>query len=305
MYRTLTHSGKRKFNKAEFFHFAFYMGFLIVPIVHFFIFYLFVNMNSFILAFQSYKFDYIGNDGLVGSFAGFENFKIAWQAVAEKPTMMGYSFLFVSIDLFISQPLAILASYYIYKKKPGSGFFRFVLYLPQVLSSIVLGILFKYAIQIFGMDILVNDNTKLWMMVFFNILMSFGVNVLLYSNAMGNVNPSLIESASLEGANTLQILWHVVLPKIYPTIISLAIVIVSQLFTSQYQVFNIHGQDAQGLENIGYFIYKTSLNSNLEGTIDSISYPALSALGLSLTAIIVPITFLTKFLLSKFGPKED
>ncbi|HBB05301.1 MAG TPA: ABC transporter permease, partial [Firmicutes bacterium] len=47
-------------------------------------------------------------------------------------------------------------------------------------------------------------------MILFNIVMSFGVNVLLYANAMGNVNPALIESASLEGANTFSILWHVV-----------------------------------------------------------------------------------------------
>lgn len=316
MYRTLTHSGHKKFNKTEFLHFAFYMCFMIVPIVHFFAFYLYVNINSFVMAFQNYTMDW--DAGMVTTFSGWDNFVTAWSSLDRYPNMFRNSVIFVSIDLFVSQPLALLASYYIYKKKPGSAFFRTVLYLPQVLSSIVLGILFKYVVQSavpemllewFGvakMDVLKNPDTQLGIMILFNVVMSFGVNVLLYSNAMGNVNPALIESASLEGANTIEILWHVVLPKIYPTIVSLAIVIISQIFTSQYQVFNIYGEDAGGMVNVGYFIYITSLNSDVLGSNPNyISYPALSAFGLSLTAIIVPITFLVKFLLNRFGPKED
>ncbi|HBB05398.1 MAG TPA: hypothetical protein DCZ41_02250, partial [Firmicutes bacterium] len=102
------------------------------------------------------------------------------------------------------------------------------------------------------------------------------------------------------------ILWHVVLPKIYPTIVSLTIVILSQVFTSQYQVFNIYGEAAGAMGNVGFFIYVNSLNSDLLGSVDNyISYPALAAFGLSLTAIIVPVTFLAKFAMNRFGPKED
>lgn len=322
MYRTLTHRSPnskegKKFDKTKFLHFAFYMCFMIVPIVHFFVFYLYVNINSFVMAFQNYTLDYdLGR--IVTTFSGWDNFVTAWGSLDRYPTMFKNSVIFICIDLFVSQPLALLASYYIYKKKPGSAFFRTILYLPQVLSSVILGILFKYVIQSaipemlfqwFGvekMDILKNPDTQLGIMVLFNIVMSFGVNVLLYSNAMGNVNPALIESASLEGANTISILWHVVLPKIYPTIVSLAIVIVSQVFTSQFQVFNIYGEDAGAMANVGYFIYLTSLNSDVLGSNQNyISYPALAAFGLSLTAIIVPVTFLVKFLLNRFGPKED
>lgn len=317
MYKTITRGKNNKFNKYELRHFVFYISLLIIPIVHFFMFYLYVNVNSFIMAFQNYDLDFESGKILI-SFARWDNFKIAWDSFSKYPYMLRNSLIFVSIDLFISQPLALLASYYIYKKRPGSAFFRTILYLPQVLSSIVLGLLFKYGVQTaipemlyqwFGvekMDVLLNPSTQMWVMIGFNILMSFGVNVLLYSNAMGNVNPSLIESASLDGANTASILWHVVLPKIYPTIVSLAIVIVSQVFVSQFQVFNIYGEGAARMGNVGYFIYLNSLNSDILGSNPNyISYPALSAFGLSLTAIIVPVTFLVKFALNKFGPRED
>lgn len=316
MYRTLTHEKKRK-SKKELFHFLFCMAFLVIPIIHFFVFYIYVNMNSFIMAFQTFTLDYdLGK--IVTSFAGWENFKTAFSSFSKYPYMLKNSLIFCAVDLLIAQPLALLASYYIYKKKPGSAFFRTILYLPQVLSSIVLGILFKYVVQnaipeimnvCFGlekMDLLFDQNTQLWVMIGFNVLMSFGVNVLLYSNAMGNVNPALIESASLDGANTLSILWHVVLPKIWPTMISLAIVIISQLFVSQYQVFNIYGENAMAMGNVGYFIYINSLYSNVLGDVPNyISYPALAAFGLILTAIIVPTTFLVKYLMNRFGPRED
>ncbi len=316
MYRTLTHSGGRKLNKAKIGHFVFYISLLIIPILHFFIFYLYVNINSFVMAFQHYSQDSVTQQITI-SFVGFDNFKVAWEAITKYPYTMRNSFIFIAIDLFISQPLAILASYYIYKKKPGSAFFRAVLYLPQVLSGIILGVIFKFMIgtalpalldQVFNVHILSpidNPDAQLWVMMLFTITMSFGVNVLLYANAMGNVNPANIESASLDGANTIQILWHVVLPKIYPTIVSLAIVILSQVFTSQFQVFNVYGEDAGQLQNVGYFIYITSLKSSLLGFDGYISYTELSALGLSLTAIIVPVVFLTRFLMNRFGPKED
>ena len=155
-------------------------------------------------------------------------------------------------------------------------------------------------------DALAEPSTQIWIMMLFNIVMSFGVNVLLYSNAMGNVNPANIESAELEGASTLSIFWHVILPKIYPTIVSLAIVIISQVFTSQYQVFNIYGENALAMGNVGYFIYINSLKSDILGSIPNyLNYPGLAAFGLMLTAIIVPVVFLVKFLLNRFGPKED
>lgn len=317
MYSTVTHGNKRKWSKGEIKHFAFFLAFMIIPIIHFFLFYLYVNINSFIMAFQTYTLDYdLGC--IVTSFAGFDNFVKAWSSFSSYPYMLKNSLIFVSIDLFVSQPLALLASYYIYKKKPASGFFRTVLYLPQVLSSIVLGILFKYVVQSavpemlfqwFGkekMDALTNPSTQIWVMMLFNIVMSFGVNVLLYSNAMGNVNPANIESAELEGANTLSIFWHIILPKIYPTIVSLAIVIVSQVFTSQYQVFNVYGENAMAMGNVGYFIYINSLRSDILGSVPNyLSYPGLAAFGLMLTAIIVPVVFLMKFLLNRFGPRED
>ena len=318
MYQTLTRSHKKRFSKAEIGHFIFYIALLIIPILHFFVFYLYVNINSFVMAFQTYTIrEDLGK--IVTSWAGFKNFEDAWSYFSLYPYMFRNSLIFIAIDLFISQPLAIIASYYIYKKKPCSGFFRTVLYLPQVLSSIVLGLLFKFVVEaaipqmlqkwfgvVSSMSVLDNPSTQLYVMALFSVTMGFGVNVLLYSNAMGNVNPSNIESAQLDGANTVQILWHVILPKIWPTIVSLTIVILSQVFTSQFQVFNIYGENAQGMANIGYQIYVTSLKSNILGDKSGyISYPALAAFGLTLTAIIVPVVFLTKYLMNRFGPRED
>lgn len=57
------------------------------------------------------------------------------------------------------------------------------------------------------------------MIYLYNILMGFGTNVLLLSSAMSSVSDSIVEAAQLDGANNLQLFWHVVFPQIWRSII--------------------------------------------------------------------------------------
>lgn len=44
-------------------------------------------------------------------------------------------------------PLQVMSSYFVYKKIPLSGFFKVFLYLPSLISSIVMTIMFKYFVD--------------------------------------------------------------------------------------------------------------------------------------------------------------
>lgn len=46
---------------------------------------------------------------------------------------------------------------------------------------------------------------------------------IIYVSALSSVSPELIEAARIDGANKLQIMWHVNLPAIIPTIITIQI----------------------------------------------------------------------------------
>ena len=294
----------------------FYALFIAIPVIHFLVFYVYINFNSILLAFQEYT---LGEGGYEISFVKLENFKTAWQHTfgAEGWIRIKNSFLLFVIVLCVGTPLAISFSYYLFKKAFLDGFFKVILFMPQLLSGVVLGILFKQItstvyIDLFGdatvTGLLTNPETKFGTLLVFNLIMCFGVNVLTYTSTMSGVNESLIESAQLDGATAIQELWYIILPMIYPTVTTLFVVSFSHLFTDQFHLYTLFGTAANEVGSVGYYLYVQAQSSALSASEVSgiyLSYPILSAMGLIFTAIILPTTLIIRRLLEKYGPSAD
>lgn len=293
----------------------FYTAFIAFPILHYLVFYVFINFNSFLMAFRTYTLDPL--KGMIYEFAGWKNFGDAWQLLVKSGDRIWMSVLFLAISLFFSTPLALLFSYYIYKKRFMSGLFRVMLFLPQILSGVILGLLYRYMCnQVAGWfadkwfhtpakDLLTDPSSQVWMVIFFNVLMSFGVNVLTYSGTMSGINQSLIESAQLDGCNPLQEFLHIVIPMIWPTVATLAVVGFSRIFTEQWQVLTLLSLYPGKADNMGYYLYVQAMNGDFISSQTTLAYGTLSALGLILTAFILPTTMALRWALDKYGPKAD
>ena len=295
----------------------FYSIFIAIPVIHFLVFYVYINFNSIVLAFQKYA---LGADGYVASSAGWQNFKTAWMHSFGSPegiVQLKNSLKLFAIMTFGVTPLALFFSYYLYKKAAFSGFFKVILFMPQLLSGVVLGVLFKEIangvyIKTLGGEgatgLLTNIDTKFGAVIFFNIIMSFGVNVLTYTSTMGGINESLIESAQLDGANALEEFFYIVFPMIYPTVTTLMIVGFSHIFTNQYNLYTLFGQSGNEVSTIGYYLYVQAQSSALSQSEISdmyLCYPVLSAMGLIFTAIVLPLTLLLRSALEKYGPSAE
>ena len=318
----------------------FYSCFIALPVIHFLLFYVYINFNSILMAFQKYTYtepvvdtimDTYIPGGYTASFAGFENFVAAWKNFSGFDYRIWNALVFAAVNILICTPLALLFSYYLYKQYFLSGFFKVVLFLPQLLSALVLGLLFKYiAADVYlyfarlfekltdgkikditdgaGLLETANVSTRYMTVIFFNIMLSFGVNVLTYTSTMGGINDSLIESAQLDGANGLQEFLHIVLPLSYPTISTLLVVNISHIFTNQAHLLTLYKGGPGKLETVGYFLYTQakSEDSKLWYVNDAnLTYPQLSAYGLICTAIIMPTTLIVRKLLNKYGPSAD
>lgn len=294
----------------------FYSIMIAVPVLHFLIFYVYINFNSILLSLKEYSLADMG--GYVWEFAGLKNFATAWQVLTSRGYLIKNSLIFLASDCLIITPLAVLFSFYLYKKAPLSGFFKVILFLPQLLSGVILGLLYKYLasdVYLWFVDklhitvnggLLDSAKTALGATLAFNIFMGFGVNVLLFVGAMSGVNTSVVESAKIDGASSLQELWYIVLPLTSPTIITVLIIYISHVFTNQYNMYTLFGTGALDIQTVGYFLYCQTLESKLAGTRDNIfTYPVLSAMGIILTAIILPITMLFRWLMNKYGPSAD
>lgn len=298
----------------------FYLAFIAFPVIHYLVFYVYINFNSFLLAFRNYYVDDVTKT-LTFNGAGFKNFAAGWQVLVSNGKVIGNSFLMLAVQLFFITPVALLFSFYIYKKRTGTEFFRVMLFLPSVLSAVVFGLLYQYIsddvfawiqTNVFKAEdatyFLTDVKTRMWAVILFNVLMGFGVSVLTYSGTMSGINVSLIESAELDGCSPIHEFIHIVIPMIWPTVVTLMIVSFSRVFTEQWQVLTLLKRNPLSAENLGYFLYTRAMDGDFvipAGQTNNISYSVLSAIGLILTAIILPLTLIMRWALNKFGPKAD
>lgn len=145
-------------------------------------------------------------------------------------------------------------------------------------------------------------DTKFATIMFFNTWAGFGSGVLMYSNAMSGTSQEVVESAHLDGAMGIKEFIYITIPAIYPTLSTFLITGVAGIFTNQAGLFSFFGTGADvDIRTYGYELYVRTLNAGNNVT----QYSLLSAMGMWMTFVAVPTTFVVKWALEKFGPSED
>ena len=281
----------------------YYFCIMALPILQFAIFYIYVNLDTILMAFSKYE---VTLGGYKQTFT-FDNFSEAFKLLQKRPALFENSLILFAVQLFISYPLALIFSNYIYKKWPASGFFKTILFMPQLISGLVYGIIFSFLVTdcykfIFNDTLTLlepnRENVARTTVIIFNVLMGFGVNVLLFSGSMSNINVSVVESAHLDGANNIQEFIYITIPAIYGTFVQLFIVTLSGIFTNQMGLMALYQGKDNALSTFGYYLYLQTLWSpGLTGDVGQILYPVLSAMGLMITVIVVPVTLMTRKIL--------
>ena len=138
--------------------------------------------------------------------------------------------------------------------------------------------------------------------MFYNIWISFGVNCLMYVNAMNDIPPERVEAANLDGATGFREFWSISLPSIFSTLATFLVVGVAGIFTNQFNLFSFFGYTApHGIMTYGYWLYReTLMTANSPAQV-----PVIAAMGVWMTVIAVPLTLLARWLLDKFGPSAE
>lgn len=287
----------------------FYILMMLFPIAQFSIMYIGVNFNSFLLSFKNIDID--------GNYTWtFSNISDAFNLLRTSPLLRSAAKNSLSSYLlltFIGTPLGLVFSFYIYKKLPLSGAFRVILFLPSIISAIVMVTIFQFFVEraipafwqkAFNVKIkglIENQASRYATIIFYNLWVGFGTGVLMYSNAMSGIPQEIVESAHLDGATGINEFWRITLPMVYPTLSTFLITGVAGLFTNQINLYSFYGGSApESVQTYGYYLFTRTQLAKSES-----EYPLLSAMGLLFTMVIVPLTFGVKWMLEKFGPKED
>ena len=300
--------------------FIFYCCILALPLLQFVIFYVYVNFNSFVMAFTKYE-NRLDGAGYITSFAGFDHFETAFKRLSDSSYMILNSLLLFVCQTLIGFTFALIFSFYIYKKFFAHGVFKTILFLPQIISGVVFSLIFMYLVddaypvimsKYFGQSVeygllsSLDVDVRRATVLIYCVCMSFGVNVLMFSGSMSGINESVVESAKIDGANLVQEFFYITVPMIWPTLSQFIIIGIAAIFTDQMHLYSLYQNSAGELSTIGYFLFVQAKNSDIiSDNVTKLSYSELSAFGLIVTAILYPATMVIRKLLTKFGPSVD
>lgn len=275
----------------------FYFSLMAFPIIHFIIFYVIVNGNSFLMAFQRYN-------PTTGKYfwVGLENIKAILNEIGNKGAL--YTAIGNSIKVYLLSvlmiPLRVLFPYYIHKKLPLGGFFKVMLFLPHILSTAVLCILYHWFINFvipavgenFGVEIpLLMQGDSVFMMAWlYSALFGFG-NVLMYLGTMSGISQSVEEYARIDGCSLWQEFCYITLPIILPTIIVYIVNGVAGIFENQLNLHVFLGNNISNTSanTVGFMIFIKSTQGSGKA-----AYPEPAAIGLLATCVITPLMILLR-----------
>lgn len=285
------------------------------PLILFLIFYVVVNFNSILLAFQTI-------DGSGKSFAGLNNFKTFLSEMFGEGNLLSYSFInsikMYFINLVVCMPLYVFFSYLLFKKCFLNKTVSFLVMIPSIMSGLVIALIFVNFIGSNGpltfimkrtgwnggkwLNLLYDEKYAFGTTLFYMIWLSFATSLIVYPTAMRGINPEVLESAKIDGiSNMFQELWYIILPLIYPTLTTFLITGFAAIFSTSGPLLEFYYTDAPDyVSNMGYYFTKMIL---VDGT--EFSYPKYAAGGIILTIIVAPLTILLKWALEKFGPATE
>lgn len=286
---------------------------LIVPTIHWFIFWLYVNSSSFILAFKTQQ----------GAWS-LENFAELWRQLnnpygATVGRALVNTLKYWAVNIGITFPLTIVIAYFIFKKILCYKFFRVMFFFPAIVTPIILVTVYTTLVspngfvdgflQLFGGGIppqgLFNPdpsapNRATNAILIYCVWTGFGTNVILIGSAMARVPESVLEAASLDGCGLFRELVQLILPLIWPTLSTILLLSLTGFFSASGPILLFAPDGGAGTTTLSFWIFKLVYGSGTFGTPGgSQDYGLVSATGLVFTFIWIPVVLFVRWLTEK------
>ena len=275
-----------------------------LPLIEFFTIYVYTNVDSFFLAFKRN-----------GEFAGWVNFEMLWNEVrapgSDLLIAIRNTFIYFGADLVLFV-WSIFLSYFFYKKIAAYKAFRFILYMPAIISPVVFVSLFQNItnpngaietiIKIFNPDfkmpsLLFRSETATWTMVVYVIWMGWTKNMLYLGGSLARIPVEVLESARLDGVGPWTELTKILVPLLLPTLSTLLLLDVVGILSSSGPIL-LFTKGAYKTTTISYWmftlVYATGENA----------YAKASAAGMCLTIIMFPVVYTMRWLIGKIDLVE-
>ena len=296
---------------------------LIVPMLHFLVFWLYINIETIALAFM--EWDFFSNKYI---FAGIDNFTEQFRQFKERPehlNMFINAFRAIPINL-ACLVLSVIIGYAFSKHIRGERVFRVIFYLPTMISIVIQTLYYRYmftynpgmlqgpaaellrmlGVNYNGWETALNDpvviNRIWWLIAIFCVWASAGINIILMASAMSRIPESVIESAKLDGVGFWRELFQIHIPLIMPTISVFLINSMMAVSAFYIQPMLLTGDvtgPGSAYNTVGWYMF------NMAPIAQDSDMPLISTVGFILTVIVSILVIVVKRITDKLTPDVD
>ncbi len=237
------------------------------------------------------------------------NFQRFWREITRSDsdirTALRNTLITFSI-MFVTFPFKVLVSYFIYKKVPGAGIYRILFFLPTIIFSVAVAMIFERMIGVNGFiaqgfakatnqDVVefLTDSRYANLTIFAHMLwLGFPGDLIIWGGTFARIPDDVLESASLDGVTWWQEFTMIIVPMVWPTVALQMVLMVCNLFMSSGQVWLLT-KGLYGTYTIQSWMYKI-LYEGSGGAYTSNIYNYLSAVGLVITVIAVALSTIVR-----------
>jgi len=299
---------KKKKKPIDWKRMIFIIAMLAIPIIHFCIFFIYVNIDSVVMTFKVYDYD----SGTVRW--GLDNYSRFFKETFNKNypgiRQAVFNSIFFGLNDVVLILISLLLSYFFFKKIPGRSFFRIIFFLPSIISIVVytMAYSFMFTPHTGPINLLIEalgGKAPTWLgdmwlarllVASYCLWVGTGYNILIFGGAMANLNSEVIEYAKLDGVGMGRELFQIILPMIWPTLSVAFLGSVTTVFTLFLQVQLVAGgSNPFSPRTIAFLI-----NSNITNP-SSRNWAA--TIGICFTIVATPIILGVRKIIDVIGKK--
>lgn len=175
----------------------------------------------------------VNSMGTIVAFAGLENYiELLTDTVTFWPSLLltfRFVLMVVPAQITVGVFLGLLAENRLKKSSPLRVIYALPMAVSSACASVIMVFLFNPATGLINYILRIqlnwsgNGNLALLMIAITTVWLTMGTNFIYSYSGLQGIPSELYESASIEGANFFQTLWHIILPSISPTLFFLLI----------------------------------------------------------------------------------
>jgi multiple sugar transport system permease protein len=235
-------------------------------------------------------------DGLTSNLIGLENFRLIFQNPVIIQVFVNSAIFLISVPLILAA--SVVVAVLVYERVLGWRVFRFLFFIPAVLSPVIVGALFSTfflpsglvdkALSPVGLSSypwLSHPWTARAVVILALVWTSFGFGMVVVLSAMSTIDPALYDAAAIDGASWWRRLWSITVPMISGSLQFLSVINVIYTFTSLFSFVYVITAGGPGFATttVDYFTYITSFENGQFG------YGAALAVLLFLVVLVLTI----------------